>query len=288
LRQLGLSRFGARSGAVLFAVTVGAFIPLRRYYGYSDALTNTLILLVLVLTAARRHLATVASLCVGTLAKESLLLLLPFLGRCWLAATGSWPRVAAVVAAPLAVFLLLRLTVPPDPSGASPVALTLQTQFDYWRTAMVHGPGRWVLWALAYSFGPVWLLAVLGIRGNLAFVRSMLLYALPVLVPLTRTTDTERALMLLFPLAIPLAASALDACRDHRLALPVAILAAICSWVAQLTFDWVPQARIGPATVKDIGFVLLSLLPAIAVFACASRQSTTPSLRWPEHGASSR
>lgn len=279
LLQVGLSLFAARTGVLLFAVTAGAYIPLRRYYGYTDALTNTLILLVLVLTAARRHVATVLGLGVGTLAKESLLLMLPFLARRWHLATRSWVAVAAVLVAPAAVFLALRVIVPPDPSG-SPVALTLQAQFDYWQTAMVHGPVRWGLWALAYSFGPLWLVAAIGLRGHGAFVKSMVLYVLPLLVPLTRTTDTERALMLLFPLVIPLASAAIDRCRGHTIALPVAAVSVISAWVAQLTFDWGPQRLIGPVTAKDMAFTLLCFIPVAAVLACRRRSTIMPSLRW--------
>ena len=279
LQQLGLSVFGARAGALLFAVSVGAYIPLRRYYGYTDALTNSLILLVLVLTAARRHWLTVVTLGVGTVAKESLLLLLPWLTRRLVAIGTPWRATLAVIGVPVAVFLALRLIVPPAPSGA-PVALTLEAQFEYWRTAMVNGPIRWLLWAFAYSMGPVWLLAAPALRNNMTFVGSMALYAIPLLVPLTRTTDTERALMLLFPIVYPLAALALEQCGKPS-ATWVAAVAIACTWVAQLTFDWVPQARLGPVNAKDFAFLVLCVLPMLLVLRAQTRATQARRLAWP-------
>jgi hypothetical protein len=282
LQQLGLSLFASRSGALLFAASVGAYIPLRRYYGYTDALTNFFILLALILAAKRLHLATALALGVGTVAKESMLLLVPFLARRLIVPPGSWWTAATVVAPPVAVFIALRLFVPPDPSGSAPVALTLSAQFDYWRTAMVHGAPRWVLWAFAYSLGPVWLLAAAAIRGNMPFIATMVLYAIPVLVPLTRTTDTERALMLLFPIAFPLAAHAIDRCDGNSRALWITALAVACTWVAQLTFDWIPQQRVGPVNAKDVTFLLLCLAPAAAVLRCQWGNSQEHcALRWP-------
>lgn len=280
LEQLGTSRFTARAGALLFAASVGAYIPLRRYYGYTDALTNFFILLVLILAATRRYRVLAAVLGTGTLAKESLLLLLPFLARRISVAARSWRVAASVLSVPIAVFLLLRLVVGPGPSGTAPVALSLDAQFEYWQTAMVHGPVRWILWALAYSMGPVWLLAALAVRRNISFVATMLLVSVLALVPLLRTTDTERALMLLFPIVFPLAAHSLDECRHHRGARWSAAVAVTCTFLAQLTFDWVPQARLGPVNAKDAAFLLLCILPVVATRWCRSGCEPVP-LTWP-------
>ena len=280
LQQLGVSLFAARAGALLFAVSVGAFVPLRRYYGYTDAMTNFFILLVLVLAAAHRHIAAAVALGIGTLAKESTLLVVPFVA--WRAAVSgrSWRAPALLAVVPVAVFLLLRIVVGPDPSGGLPLALSLQTQFDYWQTAMVHGPVRWVLWSFAYSMGPVWLLAAMGFRHNASFVLSMALYALPILVPLARTTDTERALMLLFPIAFPLAAYVMDRARDDHRAIWKAGVVILCTWLAQLTFDWTPQWRVGPVNAKDLGFITLCLVPVLVYLPGLPGRQTT-ALSWP-------
>ena len=283
LGQLGLPLAAARAGALLFAVSVGAFIPLRRYYGYTDALTNCLILLVLVLTAARRHVAVSLALGVGTVAKESMLLLLPFLAHRLKAARASWRHALLVLLPPVAVFAALRLFVPAHPSGNDPVALTWDAQVEYWRTAMVNGPVRWLLWAFAYSMGPVWLLALAGARRNLSFIASMSLYALPVLVPLTRTTDTERALMLLFPIVFPLAAHSCVGC-NRRGVVVFAVIASACTWIAQLTFDWVPQLRLGPVNAKDIAFLVLCVVPLVVLVRYRSSRSTAQPLAWPDDG----
>jgi hypothetical protein len=263
LSQLGVSMFAARTGTLLFAVSVGAFIPLRRYYGYTDALTNALTLFILVQAQAGRYASTAALLGIGTVAKESMLLLLPYLTARLIAAGAGWRHTAAIVFVPLAVFATLRLLLPPDAGGAAPVALTWAAQVEYWRTAMVHGPGRWILWAFAYSMGPVWLLAVAGARDGAAFLRQSWLLLLPLLAPLLRTTDTERALMLAFPVVFPLAAFALERWHGSRRAAAVAVLAVACTWLAQVTFDWRAPQRLGIVTTKDAVFLVLCMAPLL-------------------------
>jgi hypothetical protein len=277
LRDLGLSGPASRAGTLLFAVSVGAYIPLRRYFGYTDALTNALILLVLILALRRRYAHVTVALALGAVAKESLLLLVPFLA--WRAVRdGQWRAAASMVAAPIAVFLVLRIIIAADSSGSSPMALTWSTQLEYWQTAMVHGIARWVLWSFAYSMGPIWLLAAVALRENTKFAATLLPYALAILAPLTRTTDTERALMLLFPIVIPIAAHAIEQCRGRRVAL-VASLTVAATWLAQLTFDWSAAMRLGPVNAKDMTFAALCVLPAIMVLAARQRQRARP-LTW--------
>lgn len=263
LTQLGVSAPGARAGALLFAVSVGAWVPLRRYYGYTDALTNALTLGVLVLAQSGRAMATAVTLAIGTVAKESLLLLLPFVALQLFVRRLAWIAIAAVAVAPVLVYVAIHAIVPADASGSAPVALTWAAQVDYWRTAMVHGATRWILWAFAYSMGPVWLLAAVAVPRNWPFVRGSLLLLLPILVPLIRTTDSERALMLTFPVVIPLAAAALETWRGSPYATPIATLAIACTWLAQLTFDWADPMRLGPVNAKDIVFLTLCLAPLL-------------------------
>lgn len=287
LRQLGLSTFAARAGALLFAVTAGGFVPLRRYFGYSDTITNTFILLVLMAVVSRRTARTAAALGVGTLVKETLLLYLPFaLWRSWKQSAGGTTarstrlgQLAAIAVPPLAAFVLLRVVIGPDPAGTSSVALSWSTQVAYWREAMIHGPARWVLWALAYSMGPVWLLAAIGARHNLRFLGGSALLLVPLLAPLARTTDTERALMLAFPVVFPLAAHALERVRHSRHAVAAAASAIVCAWVAQLTFGWSSTARWFGVSPKDVVFLALCLAPAAAVL-LVRHQGAEPPLVW--------
>jgi hypothetical protein len=263
LRLLSLSPATACLTTLLFAVSVGGFIPLRRYYGYTDALTNALTLAILILAFDRRYYATAAALGIGTLAKENTLLMLPFLLAVLARARATLGAIALVILAPLAVYTALRLIVPPDATGNPSMALTWDTQVEYWRTAMVHGLPRWILWAIAYSLGPVWLLTAVGARANWTFLRDHLPLLAPLVIPLLRTTDTERALMLCFPVAFPLAAYAIDSLPEPRLRRAAGVLAIACTWAAQLTFDWANPPRIGPATMKDVVFLLLCLVPLL-------------------------
>jgi hypothetical protein len=279
LRQLSISNFGARAGALLFAVSVGGYIPLRRYHGYPDALTNCLILLVLIALAANRSTAVAWALGVGTLAKETMLLMVPFVGwRLW-RSSGRWPRAALVVVIPIAIYFGLRAVIPAAVGGAA-VALSVQAQLDYWQTAMVHGWVRWLLWAVAYSMGPVWLLAAAGSRGNWRFVGTFTLYLIALLVPLLRTTDTERALMLSFPLVFALAAHAIDQRRGGASGIAVAVVAVASQLAAQFTYEWAPTSRIWIVSPKDVVFLALCLTP-IAVW-LATRAAVTSRLHWPD------
>jgi hypothetical protein len=280
LRQLSVSPFGARAGALLFAVSVGGYIPLRRYHGYPDALTNCLILVVLILVASRRSVATAIALAIGSLAKETMLLLVPFVGWRLHKASVPWQRVVAVVATPIAVYFLLRVVIPPV-AGGTPIALTFSAQIEYWREAMVHGWVRWILWAIAYSMGPVWLLAAAGLRGNWRFLGSVSLYLLALLAPLIRTTDTERALMLSFPVVFALAAHALDQRRGHTSGVIVAAIAIACQLGAQLTYEWAPTFRFWVVSPKDIVFLALCVTPLAAIALTHSTATPADPLSWP-------
>lgn len=281
LRRLGLSAFAARAGALLFAASVGGFIPMRRYYGYTDALMNAFTLLILMTAASRRYAAATVALGTGTVGKESTLLLLPFLGERIGRVRRHWTAAAVVLAVPLAVFVTLRFFVAPDLTGTASVALTWEAQREYWRTAMVNGPVRWILWAVAYSMGPVWLLALAAAPRNWRFIRASLLFLLPILVPLLRTTDTERALMLAFPVVFPLAASALGSWQGTRHAGPVAALAILCTWLAQLTFGWSPDGGTAIARAKDLAFIALCVLPLAPWLLRPDRVNAVPGVAWP-------
>ena len=278
LRKLSLSPFTASAGAVLFAMSIGGYVPLRRYYGYTDALTNLLILIVLVSAISWRPVVTAALLGIGTFAKESMLLLLPFIVERARAARVAWPRIGMMVAVPVAVFVFLRLIV--GTAGESPVALSWETQVAYWRTAMVHGVVRWVLWSIAYSMGPLWLLAALAAPRQWRFLGIGLWLIVPLIAPIVRTTDTERALLLAFPVILPLAVSLVDECRDRTTQLVLAAVMCVAALVGQWTFEWVDAPRIGPVTAKDLIFLTLCVASAGTALACR-RPGARAALAWP-------
>ena len=278
LRRLSLSAFTANAGAVLFAMSIGGYVPLRRYYGYTDALTNFLILIVLVSAITWRPAVTAMLLGVGTVAKESLLLLVPFIVARGRAARLEWTRIALVVAVPVVVFVLLRLIV--GMAGESPVALSWETQVAYWRTAMVHGVVRWVLWSIAYSMGPLWLLAAWAAPRQWRFLGFGLWLIVPLIAPIVRTTDTERALLLAFPVILPLAVSLFDECSSGTRRMALAVVTCLAALGGQMTFDWANPPRIGPITAKDLVFAGLCVVTVAAAF--ISRQpGARARLEWP-------
>jgi hypothetical protein len=278
LRQLSVSTFAATAGALLFTVSVGAYVPLRRGYGYPDTVTNFFVLLALTCLAANRRAAVAAALGVGAFAKESMLLVVPFVAaRLW-AARERLVTIVAVLFPPILVFVVLRVVMAPV-DGSSSLALTWQAQVDYWKTAMVNGVARWILWSIAYSMGPVWLLAAIAVPRNWTFVRDFGWYVLPLVAPLVRTTDTERALMLSFPLVFALAANAIDGVGRARHRATIVALVTACVLGSQMTWDWSPTMRLGIVNAKDLVFLALSL----TVLALVWRPSldASPALAWP-------
>ena len=74
------------------------------------------------------------------------------------------------------------------------------------RLTLDGGLGSAVLFAIAASFGAVWILAVVGFHGASRFVRATaLLIPLVVILPVF-ATDWDRMLTLAFPVVLPLAA----------------------------------------------------------------------------------
>jgi hypothetical protein len=278
LRRLSLSPFAADAGAILFALSIGGYVPLRRYYGYTDALMNYLILVVLIAALIGRPLITAALLVFGSFAKESLLLLLPFVILRERALARPWHQIAIMAIAPMAAFAFLRWIV--GSNGDASVALSWDAQVAYWETAMVHGVVRWILWSIAYSMGPIWLVAVLAARRHWRFLAAGLWLLIPLIAPIIRTTDTERALLLAFPVIFPLAVSVFDECRttsERRLLATVTCVAALGG---QLTFDWVPTPLIGGISAKDLVFLTLFMLPVMVARQVRSPSATAP-LAWP-------
>jgi hypothetical protein len=278
LRRLSLSPFAADAGAILFALSIGGYVPLRRYYGYTDALTNYLILVVLLAALIGRPLITAALLVCGTFAKESLLLLLPFVILRERALARPWHQIAIMAVAPIAVFALVRWMI--GSNGDASVALSWETQLAYWETAMVHGVARWILWSIAYSMGPIWLLAVLAARRHWRFLAAGLWLLIPLIAPIIRTTDTERALLLAFPVIFPLAVSLFDECRTTAEQRVLATVTCVAALGGQLTFDWVATPLIGGISAKDIVFLTLFMLPMMVVLQVRSPSAKAP-LAWP-------
>jgi len=263
LRQLSLSPFAARVGAMLFAVSVGGYAPLRRVYTYPDALTNFLLLAVLWTVVAGRWQAMAAALACAAFAKENVLLLLPFLAvrmRAWRAP----PAAGAVLLVPVIIWIALRIWLT-SPGAEAPLAFSVEELQTYWKTAMVHGVVRWMLWAFAYSMGPLWLVALAAIPANRSFAAGFVLYAAALVAPLLFTTDTERVLMLLFPLVFPLVAWSLDD-GEHTRARVAATITVFCTLAAQMTFDWASTLRLGIVNAKDLAFLTLCIVPLAATW----------------------
>jgi hypothetical protein len=279
LRQLMVSPLASRAGALLFAASAGGCALLRRNFGYPDALTNCGILAVLICVAAKRRGLLAWALTAAAFTKETVLLMLPW---CAWQARHWRPRLAviALIALPIGVWLMLRIALS---SADAPVAFTIGDQLAYWREAMTHGALRWILWSVVYSLGPIWLVALIAAPRNIAFIARFALFLAAVFVPLARTTDTDRALMLTFPVVIPLAACALDNCgARHRVLIASAITIA-CTLITQMSFAWSPAARIGPLNAKDLLVATVCLLSAgvVMFYQQAAERGDRATLHWP-------
>ena len=204
LRRLSLSPFAAGAGASSSPRRSAAMCrsALLRLHRRADQLPD----------AARpdaatawRPAVTAALLGVGTIAKESLLLLLPFVVERARAAAVDVDANRDGGAGAAGRVRVLRLIV--GTAGESPLALNWETQVAYWRTAMVHGAAagfcgrsrtRWARCG-CWRHWPR--------RGTWRFLGIGLWLIVPLIAPIVRTTDTERALLLAFPVVLPLAIS---------------------------------------------------------------------------------
>jgi hypothetical protein len=253
VKRIGFSHGTAVLGTCLFAVSCGGFAAIRGY-GYPDALAN------LFLSLSGRPLVAAAFATVGVFAKESLLLTVPtivFLNR----GARRFPGLAVVVICPVAAYLVIRNLIPGGQGHSFFSIENVHMVTGYWESAMRHGAMRWCLWSLAYSLGPLWLLAAVNIRAGAGYLWHLSFYVPAVVLPLVLTTDTERALCLLFPATIPVALCGFERFRHRpRVFWTVSLVTVVCVFASSCTFFCTSRWKY--ATV-----VLCFVAPLVVLFA---------------------
>ena len=219
LLLLGFGKEAALIGLLVFAATAGVVIPARQY-SYPDALMNLFTLIILVYILEKRILAIAVTMTLAVFAKDSIVMLLPLV-FVWVPRSRQLKNIILLLVPPAIVFIALRLIFYTEVLHSYFSADNISILLGYWQIEMSKGPVRWVLGALAFSLGPLWLMAFLGIRGNRLFILKTLPYTILIFLPLAFTADTERALCMYAPIVIPLAMCPLQAAAQDRKLLPL-------------------------------------------------------------------
>lgn len=233
LAALGFSAFSSAAGAALFAATCGGLLSMRGYM-MPDTLTYVFALGALICIVAGRPYRAMWIVSLAVLAKESALMILPT-AFVFNRSIRSWRGLLGMCALPLSVYAMVRVLLPAGQGFNYFSAENVGNVAAYWRGAMAHGAPRWILGELCYSLGPLWLLAAVYAPDAKQFLKLMVLYAIPLVLPLFLTADTDRALALFFPIVIPLAVCGVESLRrvDARRATAWAVALVLAAFVAQ-------------------------------------------------------
>ena len=203
-RAVGLGPVAAWSGALLFAVSGGA-IRMLTTPAYVDGLTYLTEAAAFWLLARGRFWPFVAVVSVGTLNRETALLLVALYLAVEPPSRSSWRRAALAVLVPVAVLVVVavvKLAVGGVLTGATPLAMLA----PFARTFRQDVPTLSELFDVYSTLGVMWLLAFRHLPGPTPFQRRALVYAALVVLQLTVSRGDEgRNLSHLFPVVIPLA-----------------------------------------------------------------------------------
>jgi hypothetical protein len=257
LEGLGFNHRTACLGVGVFASSCGGWMAVRGY-GYPDAVANLFLIWALLCLVRSQFAKAGCIIAVGVLAKESLLLLVP-LGVLAGIREGRLRDASVLALLPAATYLGVRYVVGRGVDEYGFFSLqNIEGVLGYWRNTMTDGPIRWVVWAAVYSFGPLWILAALGMRNGRMYVLNTLPYWGALLLPLALTTDTDRVLSLFFPVVIPLALLGAEEVSGKRWivsASGIVLVVVLC----QATFAWTASVKtvaVGFLCIAPVGLLL--------------------------------
>lgn len=225
LREFDVSVPLAGALAIGFAISPNFVVVLLRHGQSVDPPSILIMVLGCLFVVRRQMLALALTLVVGVAIKETSLFLLPFAYAVWahrLVDRETLRDVALVAAAPLAVYLLIRIAVPVvghdyTPGYSGPFLSARAHVFGQVFTAAQ-------LRRVAYAFGPLWLVAPFALR-DVTFVRRGLVLVALCVVGMSVAEDAGRDIFLAAPVVYVAAAVVADHRRRLALALVVALLA---------------------------------------------------------------
>jgi hypothetical protein len=177
----------------------------------------------------RRKAALAATILVGVGVRESSMFLIPLAYAVWaerLVDRDALRDVAQVACLPIAAYVALRLSI--DAVGRQYIpgytGSFLTARIDVVKQALSSGSLPLELRRLAYTYGPLWLLAPLALR-SLSFARRGLVLVAPCAISLTYALDWGRVIFLAAPVFYVAAAYVAGGRRRLAIATVVALLA---------------------------------------------------------------
>jgi hypothetical protein len=213
LRHFSVAAWLAVALVLGFVVSPTLLIVLMRNGRSIDPASTLAMTLGCLFIVRRQKLALAATILIGAAAKETTLFLIPFAYAAWAQRPldrDALRDVAMVSVAPIIGYVVLRTSVSAIGSQYSPgiTGSFLRTRFDVFKQAVSGTELR----RLAYTYGPLWLVAPFALR-DLRFARRGLVLVGLCVAAMTVSFDASRIIFLAAPVFYVAAASVL---RHHR------------------------------------------------------------------------
>jgi hypothetical protein len=211
--------------AVGLAVSPTLLVALLRHGRNIDPATILVMILGCLFIVRRQRLALALTLLIGVAVKETTLFLIPFAYAVWaerLVDLDALRDLALVSAAPIAGYIALRVSIPAIGSQYVP---GYAGSFLHIRLEILHKAFSGIeLRRLAYTYGPLWVVAPLALR-NFSFARRGLVLVAVCVMAMTVSYDAQRVIFLAAPIFYVAAAFVLKHRRRAALATVIALLA---------------------------------------------------------------
>ena len=225
MRDLAAPPLLAGALAVGFAVSPTLLVALLRHGRNIDPATILVVILGCVFIVRRQKLALAVTLLIGVAVKETSLFLVPFAYAVWarrLVDRDALRDVALVSVTPVAGYVALRTSIPATGSQYTPEfrGSFVHVRLEVFRQAFSGSEPR----RLAYTYGPLWVVAPFALLG-VPFARRGLVLIAVCLLAMTVSYDSPRIIFLAAPVFYVAAALVLQNRRRLALATVIALFA---------------------------------------------------------------
>jgi hypothetical protein len=225
MREFELSPWLAGALCVGFAVSPILLVVLLRNGRSIDPASILIMVLGCLFIVRRQRLALAVTVLIGVAVKETSFFLIPFAYAVWarqLFDRQALRDTALIAAGPIAVYILIRTSMSAIGSQYTPeyAGPFLKARIDVFRQVFTGVELR----RLAYTFGPVWLIAPFALR-SLPFARRGLVLVALCVISMTVSFDAGRVIFLAAPIFYIAAGSIIE----HRRRLAVLTVVALCA-----------------------------------------------------------
>jgi hypothetical protein len=225
MREFDTPAWLAAALAVGFAISPTLLVVLLRHGRSIDPATILVMIAGCLFIVRRQRAALTATLLIGVAVKETSLFLIPFAYAVWaqrLVDRDALRDVALVATAPVAGYIALRASISGVGSQYTPEfkGSFLHVRLDVLRQAFSGTQPR----RLAYTYGPLWVVAPLALF-SVSFARRGLVLVAVCLLAMTVSYDSPRIIFLAAPVFYVAAAIAVQHRRRLALATVITLLA---------------------------------------------------------------